>query len=228
MKQVTFKRPDGEDCSGYLFEPAAGASAPGVVVIQEWWGVNDQIKGVAEQYAALGYRALVPDLYRGKVGLDAKEAEHLMAGLDFGQAAGLDVRGAVQYLKGTSKKVGVTGYCMGGALTFLAIASVPEADAAVAWYGFPPLEYLDASRITAPIEGHFAIHDAFFPIATVDELQQKLDAAGVRYTFYRYEAQHAFGNETNVDKPLPIKYDAMAAQTAWKRTIEFFGQHLKG
>jgi carboxymethylenebutenolidase len=228
MKQVTFQRPDGRDCSGYLFEPAAGPSAPGVVVVQEWWGVNDQIKGVAEQYAALGYRALVPDLYRGKVSLDAKEAEHLMSGLDFGQAAGLDVRGAVQYLKGSSRKVGVTGYCMGGALTFLAIAGAPEADAAVAWYGYPPLEYLDASRITAPVQGHFAVHDAFFPIAGVDGLQQKLEAAGVKYTFYRYEAQHAFGNETNVDKPLPIRYDAAAAQTAWTRTIEFFGQHLKG
>ena len=86
----------------------------------------------------------------------------------------------------------------------------------------------DLSKITAPVQGHFAIHDAFFPIGKVDELQQKFDAAGVKYTFYRYDAQHAFGNETNVDKPLPIKYDATAAQTAWKRTTEFFAQHLKG
>ena len=84
MSQITFKRPDGQDCAGYLVEPKAGSSAPGVVVIQEWWGVNDQIKGVAARYASLGYRALIPDLYRGKVGLDAKEAEHLMTGLNFG------------------------------------------------------------------------------------------------------------------------------------------------
>ena len=227
MSHVTYTRPDGKECSGFYVEPAAGPSAPGIVIIQEWWGVNDQIKGVAQKYAALGYRALIPDLYRGKVGLDAKEAEHLMSGLNFGEAAGQDIRGAVQYLKQTSKKVGVTGYCMGGALTLLAVANVPEADAGAVWYGFPPLEYIDASKITAPLIGHFAIHDAFFPIGKVDELQQKLDAAGVTYTFHRYEAQHAFGNETNVNKPLPIKYDATAADTAWTRTVEFFGKHLR-
>ena len=99
MSQVTFKRPDGQEASGYYVEPAAGPRAPGVVIIQEWWGVNDQIKGVARRFAERGYRALVPDLYRGQVGLDAKEAQHLMDGLNFGEAAGQDIRGAVQYLK---------------------------------------------------------------------------------------------------------------------------------
>src|SRR5438128_10862299 len=138
-QMITFKRPDGKECSGFYVEPADGAKAPGMVVIQEWWGLNDQIKGVANRLASAGYRALVPDLYRGKVGLDAKEAEHLMNNLNFGDAATQDVRGAVQYLKQSSPKVGVTGYCMGGALTILAACFVPEADAAVAWYGFPPL-----------------------------------------------------------------------------------------
>ncbi|PYR64545.1 MAG: carboxymethylenebutenolidase, partial [Acidobacteria bacterium] len=161
MSTVTFTRPDGKDCSGYYAEPANGTKAPGLVVIQEWWGVNDHIKSVADHYAKKGYRALVPDLYRGKVGLDAKEAEHLMGGLNFGDAATQDVRGAVQYLKQSSAKVGVTGYCMGGALTILAACFVPEADAAVAWYGFPPLDYVDASKIKAPLMGHFAIHDGF-------------------------------------------------------------------
>lgn len=227
MTDVTFKRPDGQDCSGYLVEPKAGSAAPAVVVIQEWWGVNEQIKGVAQRYADLGFRALVPDLYRGKVGLDAKEAEHLMSGLNFGEAAGLDVRGAVQYLKRTSKKVGVTGYCMGGALTLLAAANVPEIDAAVPWYGFPPLEYLDASKIKAPLLGHFATQDAFFPIATVKELENKLEAAGVRYEFYRYDAQHAFANESPPDPNVPTRYDAKAAELAWRRTVEFLAKHLK-
>jgi carboxymethylenebutenolidase len=226
MSTVTFKRPDGKDCSGYLVEPKAGATAPGVVVLQEWWGVNDQIKGVAKRYAELGYRALVPDLYRGKLGLDAKEAEHLMSGLNFGEAAGLDVRGAVQHLKKTSKKVGVTGYCMGGALTLLAAANVPELDAAAAWYGFPPLEYIDATKIKAPLLGHFAMHDTFFPIATVAELERKLDAAGVRYEFHRYEAQHAFANESPPDPKVATRYDAKAAETAWQRTVAFFARHL--
>jgi len=227
MSQITFKRPDGKDCAGYLVEPKAGASAPGVVVIQEWWGVNDQIKGVAKRYAELGYRALVPDLYRGKVGLDAKEAEHLMSGLDFGEAAGLDVRGAVQHLKGTSKKAGVTGYCMGGALTLLAAANVPELDAAAAWYGYPPLEYIDATKIKAPLLGHFATRDSYFPIATVAELERKLDAAKVRYEFHRYDAQHVFANESPPDPKVAARYDAKAADTAWQRTVAFFGRHLR-
>src|SRR5688500_12272350 len=164
MSQITFKRPDGKDCSGFYVEPKAGARAPGVVVIQEWWGVNDQIKGVAQRYADQGYRALVPDLYRGQQTVEAKEAEHLMGNLNFGDAAGQDIRGAVQYLKQTSPKVGVVGYCMGGALTLLSAVFVPEADAAVAWYGFPPLDYIDASKIKAPLMGHFATEDQFFPI----------------------------------------------------------------
>src|SRR5919108_3417273 len=128
-QMITFKRADGADCKGYLAEPAGNDKAPGVVVIQEWWGLNDQIKGVADKLAAAGYRALVPDLYRGKVALDANEANHLMTGLNFGDAAGQDVRGAVQYLKSNgSKKVGVTGFCMGGALTILSAVNVPEAD----------------------------------------------------------------------------------------------------
>src|SRR4051812_33523709 len=118
-KTVSFDRPDGKSVNGYLAEPAAGAKAPGMVVIQEWWGLNDQIKGVADKLAKAGYRALVPDLYRGKTALDAKEATHLMNGLNFGDAAGQDIRGAVQYLKQSSPKVGVTGFCMGGALTVL-------------------------------------------------------------------------------------------------------------
>jgi carboxymethylenebutenolidase len=226
MSQITFTRPDGKDCSGFYVEPAAGARVPGLVVIQEWWGLNDQIKGVARRFAKHGYRVLVPDLYRGKVGLDAKEAEHLMGTLNFADAAGQDVRGAVQHLKKTSAQVGVTGFCMGGALTLLSAVFVPEADAAVVWYGFPPLEYIDATKIKAPLMGHFATEDAFFPIAQVDELEKKLKAAGVRYTFHRYNAQHAFANETNVDRPIPVKYDEAAAKRAWQRTLAFFGEYL--
>src|SRR3970040_161355 len=127
-KMISFKRPDGQSVNGYLAEPAQAANAPGVVVIQEWWGLNDQIKGVADRLAKAGYPALVPDLYRGKAPVDAKEAEPLMQGLNFGDAAGQDVRGAVQYLKGKSRKVGVTGFCMGGALTVLSAVNVPEAE----------------------------------------------------------------------------------------------------
>src|SRR5437762_4580168 len=140
-KTVSFNRPDGKSVNGYLAEPKAGAKAPGMVVIQEWWGMNDQIRGVADKLAAAGYRALVPDLYRGKSTVEAKEAEHLMKGLNFGDAAGQDIRGAAQYLKQSSPKVAVMGYCTGGALTILSATVVKQADAAVCWYGVPPLEY---------------------------------------------------------------------------------------
>ena len=98
-KTVSFKRPDGQSVEGYLAEPASPAGAPGVVVIQEWWGLNDQIRGVADRFAEAGFVALVPDLYRGKSTVEAAEAEHLMTNLNFGDAAGQDVRGAVKFLK---------------------------------------------------------------------------------------------------------------------------------
>jgi carboxymethylenebutenolidase len=226
---MSYKRPDGRSVDGYLAEPARGESAPGVVVIQEWWGLNDQIKGVAEKLAAAGYRALVPDLYRGKLALEANEAEHLMQNLNFGEAAGQDVRGAVRHLKASgSAKVGVTGYCMGGALTILSVVNVPELDAAVAWYGLPPLEYVDASRIKAPLMAHWATQDTAFPIAKVDELEQKLRNAAVGFEFHRYDAKHAFANETADSKNLPyLKYNAAAAELAWSRTLDFLAKHLR-
>lgn len=226
-KTISYRRPDGASVSGYV--AGDNASAPGVVVIQEWWGINDQIKGVADKFAAAGYRALVPDLYRGKSALQAHEAEHLMKGLDFGSAAGQDVRGAVQHLKATgSARVGVTGFCMGGALTLLAAVNVPEADAFVAWYGYPPLEYIDAAKIRAPVMAHWATQDTAFPFATVPKLEGKLREAHVAFEFHRYEAKHAFANETADSKQLDfLQYNAQAAELAWSRTLEFFARHLK-
>jgi carboxymethylenebutenolidase len=228
-KTIDYKRPDGRSVSGYLAEPTNATAAPGIVVIQEWWGLNDQIKGVADTLAAAGYRALVPDLYRGKVALEANEAEHLMTGLDFGDAAGQDVRGAVQYLKASgSAKVGVTGFCMGGALTLLSAVNVAEADACVVWYGFPPLEYVDATRIKAPLLAHWGTEDTVFAIAKVDALETKLRDAHVKFEFHRYHAKHAFANETADAKNLPyLKHDAAAARLAWQRTMDFLGRHLK-
>lgn len=223
---VHFPRPDGGECSGFYAEPASGPGAPSLVVIQEWWGLNDQIKGVANRLAAAGYRVLVPDLYRGKLGVDAEEAGHLMKGLDFGDAAAEDIRGAAQYLKRTGAKVAVTGFCMGGALTLLASVFVEELDAAVCWYGFPPLDYIDATKIKAPLMGHFAIDDAFFPIQQVDALEQKLREAGVSFEFHRYQARHAFANETAVDMPIPVEYNPANAALAWERTMGFLKQHI--
>jgi carboxymethylenebutenolidase len=228
---VTYTRPDGGSVNAYLAEPANPAGAPALVVIQEWWGMNDQIRGVADRFAQAGYRALVPDLYRGKSTVDAEEAHHLMTSLNFGDAAGQDVRGALQYLKASgSPKAGVTGFCMGGALTVLSTVFVPEVDAGVTWYGYPPLEFVDATKIKAPLMGHWALHDAPFPVAGVDALEAKLRAAGVSFEFHRYDAMHAFFNETQVGdkKLLPvIEYQPEAAALAWQRTLAFFGQHLR-
>ena len=228
-KNVTFNRPDGKSVNGYLAEPAGAGKAPGIVVIQEWWGLNDQIRGVADRLAKAGYRALVPDLFRGKTALDAKEANHLMTGLNFGDAASQDIRGAVQYLKKSgSPKVGVTGFCMGGALTILSAVNVPEMDAGVIWYGYPPLEYVDASKIKVPLLGHWGTQDQAFAIGGVDELEKKLRAANVKFEFHRYNAKHAFANETADAKKMDmLKYDPKAAQIAWQRSLDFFAKHLK-
>ncbi|MBQ0931125.1 dienelactone hydrolase family protein [Ideonella sp. 4Y16] len=225
---IRFQRPDGQSAAGYLAEPAQPAGAPGIVVIQEWWGLNDQIRGVADRLAAAGYRALVPDLYKGQSTVEAEEAHHLMDGLNFGEAASQDIRGAVQHLKAGGGKVGVTGFCMGGALTLLALCNAPEADAGVVWYGCPPLEYIDASKITVPVQGHWAEQDQFFPIATVDALAAKLTEAGVAHEFHRYLAHHAFANETAVGPArIPAtQYDAVWAARAWDRTLRFLGRTL--
>ena len=228
---VEFKRPDGKTVNGYLAEPAAG-SGPGVVVIQEWWGLNDQIRGVANRLADAGFAALVPDLYRGNATVEEEEANHLMTGLDFGDAASQDVRGALQFLKAKGAKdgakVAVTGFCMGGALTWLALGNAPEADAGVAWYGMPPLEYVDASKIKAPVLAHWGTQDAFFPIAGVDALEEKLAAAGVAYQGHRYLAHHGFANETAVGRGrIPnTQFDRVWARIAWDRTLRFFGREL--
>ena len=152
-----------------------------------------------------------------------------MTNLNFGGAAGQDVRGAARHLKASgSSKVGVTGFCMGGALTLLAAVNVPEADACVVWYGYPPLEYVDASKIKVPLMGHWATDDGAFPIAKVDELEKMLRGAKVSFEFFRYNAKHAFANETADSKNLPmIKYDPVAAKVAWGRTMGFLGKHLK-
>ena len=225
---IEYKRPDGKVINGYLAEPADKPNAPGVVVIQEWWGLDDEVKAVADRLAKAGYRALVPDLYRGKLALEANEAEHLMNDLNFGDAAGQDIRGAVQYLKATgSKKVAVTGFCMGGALTVLSACHVPELDGTVVWYGYPPLEYVDASAISKPMLAHWALHDEFFAVAGVDQLEEKLKSAGVNFEFHRYDTKHAFANPKSDTRGLPpLQYNAEAAKLAWDRTLDFLKKHI--
>jgi len=225
---IEYQRPDGKSIEGYLVEPPNKPNAPGIVVIQEWWGLDEEVKAVAERLAMAGYRALVPDLYRGKLALEANEAEHLMNDLNFGDAASQDIRGAVQYLKKTgSNKVAVTGFCMGGALTVLSACNAPELDASIVWYGYPPLEYVDAKAITTPMLAHWATQDDFFSISGVDQLEEKLKDAGVHYDFKRYDAKHAFANPKSDVRGLPpLQYDKNAAELAWERTLQFLKDNL--
>ena len=228
-KTVQFKRPDGATTPGYLAEAAQPLGA--VVVIQEWWGLNDQIRGVAQRFAHAGFTALVPDLYRGKSTVEAEEAEHLKSDLDFADAASQDIHGAVQHLKGLklgSGKVGITGYCMGGALTWLSAQASPEADAIAVWYGMPGLDAIDPAKLKLPVQAHWAKQDEFFAIEQVDALEAKLKGTGVAYEGHRYLARHAFANETaQGEGRIPqTQYDAAWAQQAWDRVMRFFGQHL--
>jgi len=135
----------------------------------------------------------------------------------------------VQYLKtGGCPKVGVTGYCMGGALALLTAVLVPESDANVVWYGYPPLEFIDASKIKAPLLGHWARRDQAFVIEGVDALEEKLKAANVNFEFHRYDAKHAFANEIADTKNFPvIGYNQAAAELAWQRTLTFFDHKLR-
>ena len=219
---ITFQRPDTRTCTGYYVEPDTDPKiAPGVVVLPEWWGLNDQIKDEAGKLADEGYRVVVPDLYFGKVAVDAAEAESLMTHLDFGDAAQQTIRGALQQLKHQSSKVAVMGFCMGGVLTMLAAIHVPEADVAVCWYGIPAEEAGDPRTIKIPVQGHFAQHDSFCPPAKVDTLEVSLQKGHVDYEFYRYDAHHAFGNQ---DRDI---YNPEATKLAWKRSLTFLSTHLR-
>lgn len=225
---IQFTRPDGGQTSGYLAR--AGDGKPGVVVIQEWWGLNDHIKSVADRFAAMGYNALAPDLYAGRVAKDADEASHMMNGLDFPGATHQDIRGAVYYLHvlgsksplGAVSKVGVIGFCMGGALTIAAAVHLPGVDAAVCFYGIPPAEFAAPGDIKAPFQGHFANRDDWCTPAAVDGFEDTIKAHGHEAEIYRYDADHAFFNNAR-----PEVYDAAAAKLAWDRTSVFFDKHLR-
>jgi len=218
---IRFNRPDGQTCPGYLATPKTGSIASGFVVIQEWWGLNDQIKKTADRLAGAGYRALVPDLYRGKVATASDEANHLMTNLNFPDAAGQDIRGAVQYLKQSSKKVAVGGFCMGGALTILSAVRVLEMDAGVCFYGIPPLDAAELKKIQIPLICHFANMDDWCTPVKVNELEAAFKGSKSQFELYRYDAQHAFMNEAR-----PEVYDAVSAKTAWERTLEFLKKAL--
>ncbi len=214
---IEIARNDGQTCPAYYAE----ASGPGVVVIQEWWGLNDQIKGIADRLAEAGFNALVPDLYRGKLTTEADEANHLMTNLDWAGAV-IDVQACLLHLKRSGAKAAVLGFCMGGALTIIASANLPETDAGVCFYGIPPAQAADPKKIRVPFLAHFATEDDWCTPAAVDALEAQLKEGGVAHSLYRYQGrQHAFMNEAR-----PEVYDAEAAQQAWQRSVAFLNEKL--
>ena len=223
---IDFARPDGQRAPGYFSAPTSGDNLPGIVMLEEWWGVTDHIKHTADELSSAGFRVLVPDLFRGRVAATGDEATHLMEGLDFGDAATQDARGAAQYLKANGEKVGVIGFCMGGALAMLCAMFDPEFDAAVSFYGFPPPEAGDPGALKIPFQGHWATQDGSFPITRVDAIEARLKESGVPFEFYRYDAKHAFHNPNQPGHSGLGHYDEALAKLAWQRTIDFFKRTL--
>lgn len=211
--------------------------APGIVVLQEWWGVDYEIKNHAANIAKMdsGYKTLIPDLYRGKLGLDAAEAQHLMDGLDW-QGAVKDIAASVKWLKENgSQKVGVTGFCMGGALSIASAVLVPEVDSVVAFYGVPSTQLADPSSAKVPVQAHFGELDnfvGFSDVTAAKSLEEKLKASGVPYEVHIYPGNgHAFMNSSHdaVDRKKKLgfaEHDKAAVDLAWSRFRSWMKKYL--
>lgn len=218
---------NGHGASGYLAIPEGG-SGPGVVVIQEWWGLVPHIQDVCDRFAAEGFVALAPDLYHGTTTTEPDEAGKLMMAMNL-QRAAQDLRGAAAFLQGheavTGGKLGITGFCMGGGLTLVAACDQPDTfGAVVPWYGLIPWPDAepDWSALDAPVVGHYAANDGFFTKEAAVALEATLRGLGKSATFYVYDdTDHAFFNDAR-----PEVYAPEAAATAWGRTLEFFRARL--
>jgi carboxymethylenebutenolidase len=211
---------------GYLALPESG-SGPGVVVIQEWWGLTDHIADVCDRLAAEGFVALAPDLFGGTTTHDADEAGRLMSELPVDQAA-RDLGGAVDFLLGheavTSSKVGAVGFCMGGGFVLLLAAQQGDkVGVAVPYYGVGPAVPQSYAGLTAAVQGHYGEQDAFYPADDARrQAEQIRGESGAEVEFHFYPAGHAFHNDTNAIGT----YDAEQAKLAWSRTLDFLRAHL--
>ena len=220
-EMVEFKS-NGGTCTGYR----AGTSGPGVIVIQEWWGLVPHITDIADRFAAEGFVALAPDMYHGEMTNEPDMAGKLLMSMNLA-TAGKDLSGAVDVLQERTgrTKVGVTGFCMGGGLALMAACLRPDAIAAAAPFygGMRPDTVIEWDNLAAVVEGHYAATDrgTAAPEA-VKELEATLRAKGKNATFHVYPGtQHAFFNDTR-----PEVYDAAVAKTAWNRTLALFRANL--
>ncbi|HLM58881.1 MAG TPA: dienelactone hydrolase family protein [Pyrinomonadaceae bacterium] len=217
---------NGGTAGGYLSTPEGGRG-PGVIVIQEWWGLVEHIKDVCDRFAREGFTALAPDLYHGKATRSPDEAGKLMMALNVGQAE-KDLRGAVRYLLSheavEGERVGSVGFCMGGVLSLFAASKNSQVGACVVFYGIHPKVEPDFDALRAPVLGLYAERDQMVPPEAVRALEEKLRAHGKQAEMHVYPgADHAFFNDTR-----PEVYDDAAAEDAWRRTLAFFRQHLGG
>ena len=212
---------------GYLAVPSSG-SGPGVIVIQEWWGLTDHIADVTDRLAAEGFVALAPDLFGGATAHDAEEAGKLMSELPVDRAA-TDLGGAVDFLLQheavTSSKVGAVGFCMGGGFVLLLAAQQGDrVGAAVPFYGVGPAVPQTYTGVTAAVQGHYGERDDFYPAADAraqaEQIRSESSAPAVEFHFY--DAGHAFHNDTNALGT----YSAQDAGQAWTRTVQFLRANL--
>ncbi len=218
---VTFAS-NGGTATGYLAKPASGAGK-GVIVIQEWWGLNANIKGIADRFAGDGFVALAPDLYHGVVTAEPNEAGKMLMALNIAQAE-KDLRGSVTFLKElTGAPVGTVGFCMGGALSLFAACSNGAAvGACIDFYGGHPAVTYDWDGLTAPVLGIWAEHDDFVN-PNVGNYDKALTERGKAHEFITYPGtQHAFFND---EHPAP-QHNPVAAADAWQKSLAFFRKHL--
>lgn len=223
MGEIVEFEANGGTAKGYLAEPEG--EGPGLVILHEWWGLDESITPVADRFAEEGFLALVPDLFHGETTDEPSEAEKKLMALNMDEAE-KEMRGAVKYLLNHPKcngKVGSVGFCMGGGLAVWAAASNPEIGAAVSYYYVLPHGKPDFSKINAPVLGHFGTNDDFIPVEDAKALESELQAAGVDAAFEYYEgAGHAFAGEHNRIGT----YNEEHAKKAWSKTTEFLKKHL--
>ena len=224
---VTFKSGD-ETASGFLVTPAGKGPWPAVIVIQEWWGLNDWVKDQARALAKEGYLALAVDLYRGKVATKEEDAHQLMSGLPPDRAL-RDLKAAFAYLQGRpdvkKDRIGSIGWCMGGRYSLQLATEEPTLAAVVAYYGAPPTDPAAIALIQAPVLGNYGALDKGPAPDAVKAFEQAMKKAGKSVDVKLYEgAGHAFAN---VNNPWG-GYREAAAKDAWARTLAFFAKHLKG
>jgi len=214
---------NGGKTAGYLSPPAAGLG-PGVLVIQEWWGLVGHITKVCDRFAAEGFTALAPDLYHGKTANEPDAAGKLFMALNIAQAD-RDLRGAAKYLAGHSStaKLGVVGFCMGGQLALFAATLNPSIAATVNFYGVHPNVKPDYAKLSGPVLGLFAEKDSFVTPKVAKDLDKAIRAAGKTSEIHVYRGvDHAFFDDERKDV-----YNKAAADDAWRRTLAFFRQRLK-